>query len=149
MKFTGGRAGLSPRDKDWHGGNPFEQRHLRGGNTALPLTTWYDFQTKAWSPVKTSFTVYQEISKKVFLTMPADFALIGSNDSPCSGASDWLTLCEKSYGRIPSSLNDTRSCDPKQIVAKKFRCLGLKIVRTHSDERRGLKFSNLRIFAKL
>ena len=61
---------------------------------------------------------------------PTSYQLVGSNDAACSESSTWAVLCEDLTNQPWKSYEDVKYCKVKPEVTGKYRCLGIRVLRT-------------------
>ena len=59
---------------------------------------------------------------------------MGSNDAACSESSTWVVVCEDLTNQPWEKYEDVKYCKVKPDVKEKFRCLGLRVLRTRYSD---------------
>jgi len=128
------------KDSYWHSNN--DDKHLG----VFPKMIWYDFSIgNGFVPARITFQSCQS-GNGYEPYVPSIWEFVGSNDDVCSKSGDWTILCRDHSDVQPRNIYAIKRCDVEGRVKKKFRCLGINILSTHSAYS---LVSNIRMWQKV
>jgi len=141
VTISHGKAGASSswRDAPWSDPNNAFRRDItrswgsgiysNGVRTPMPHLIWYDFAAaNAFIPAEVSFRTRQDKVENVSLG-PSKWQFVATNDLPCNENAAWTILCEDLSGEPFKKFSDIKFCVVPPQMSKKFRCLGLRILK--------------------
>jgi len=115
-------------------GNKGEYWHSSSGAKHLgvfPKMIWYDFSFgNGFVPARITF---QGAPNADLTFVPSIWEFVGSNDEICSKSGEWTILCRDYSDVQPRNSYAIKRCDVEGRVEKKFRCLGINILSTHTS----------------
>jgi len=124
----------------WHSGG--DDKHYG----VFPKMIWYDFSIgNGFVPARITFQSRQNGDGSQIYT-PSIWEFVGSNDDVCSKSGDWTILCRDYSDVQPRNIYAIKRCDVEGRAEKKFRCLGINILSTHSGYS---LVSNIRMWQKV
>ena len=129
-------------------GNAGNDFWMSNGNVlygAYPKMIWYDFSIgNGFVPARITFQSCPNSDCPQYT--PSIWEFVGSNDDVCSKSGDWTILCRDNSDVQPRNIYAIKRCDVEGRVEKKFRCLGINILSTHSGYS---LVSNIRMWQKV
>jgi len=127
------------KDFYWHSYGDAKYKGL------FPKMIWYDFSIgNGFVPARITFQSAQR-SEADTTYVPSIWEFVGSNDDVCSKSGDWTILCRDYSDVQPRNRYAIKRCDVEERVEKKFRCLGINILSSHTEW--GI-VSNIRMWRK-
>ena len=138
VEFKGGVAyATSNHDPNtWKAANAFILGHAYGWhikpseNGMFPQLVWYEFPAnKAFVPARVSFRPRKDAG---WDQVPTMWQYVGSNDPNCKSSGNWTILCEDLSDAGYRTKFTTKYCKVDDQITRKFRCLGIMVLNTHS-----------------
>ena len=125
-------------DHNWTADKAFILGHALGWHDnpnaygIFPKLIWYEFPAdKTFAPARISFRQRKDCCL-ASLQGPTMWQYVGSNDPKCGISGNWTILCEDLSDAGYRTKFTTKYCKVDDQITRKFRCLGIMVLNTHS-----------------